>query len=250
MIVFFTVLLIIIIDNIFMCLYCRFKDKHEQKMREKKHNHNINIENNHDTSDDHRITKRGLKSRLVSIYQRADHYLYGLMRYEIIMTGHIPSHRIRNFLYRFVFQMKATSKTVIYGGCEFRSPWNIHMDNCVISVGCIFDGRNGIYIGNNTVFGSNVRVWTEEHDLNDSMFGIGETHAQPVHFGERTWICSDSTVLPGVNIGNGAVVASRACITKDCDAYGVYGGVPAKRIGSRSNDLKYVLSGKPHWHFY
>lgn len=242
------IIIIIAINNIFMCIYCKFKDKSDLKLRNRKAINENTKENREAVSQVSK--KRNLKSILIKIYKKLDHYLYGLMRYEVILVGHIPSHRIRNFLYRFVFQMKATSKSVIYGGCEFRSPWNIHMDNCVISVGCIFDGRNEIFIGNNTVFGSNVHVWTEEHDLNDPMFGIGDAHAQPVRFGERAWICSDSTVLPGVVVSDGAVVASRACVTKDCDAYGVYGGVPAKKIGNRTKELKYVLNGKPHWHFY
>lgn len=245
----YVILIFIVLNSAFMCLYCKFKDRHEQKMRKNKQVQRINRVSNEAASNQSKPSK-SLKSILVLIYQKADHYLYGLMRYEVLVTGHIPSHRIRNFIYRRVFQMKTTSRTVIYGGCEFRSPWNIHADNCVISVGCIFDGRNGIYIGDNTVFGSNVHVWTEEHDLNDPMFGIGEEHAQPVYFGDRAWICSDSTVLPGVSIGRGAVVASRACVTRDCEDFGVYGGVPAKKISSRNSDLRYNLSGKPHWHFY
>jgi acetyltransferase-like isoleucine patch superfamily enzyme len=51
--------------------------------------------------------------------------------------------------------------------------------------------------------------------------------------------------LPGVTIGEGAVVAAGAVVTKDADPYGIYGGVPAKKIGERSKDLVYELDGKP-----
>ena len=39
-------------------------------------------------------------------------------------------------------------------------------------------------------------------------------------------------------------------MTKNCEAFGIYGGVPAKKIGTRTNKLEYQLNGKPTWHFY
>ena len=114
---------IITLNNIFMSLYCMFKDKQDSKKRARKDILQKSTETQ--KLDSASSKKHGLKSILIHIYQKTDHYVYGLMRYEVIMVGKLPSHRIRNFLYRFVFQMKATSKSVIYGGCEFRSPWNI-----------------------------------------------------------------------------------------------------------------------------
>lgn len=62
-------------------------------------------------------------------------------------------------------------------------------------------------------------------------------------------MCSDSTILPGVKIGEGAVIAAKALVCKNCEPYGIYGGVPTKKISDRTRNLTYVLSGKPHWHF-
>lgn len=55
--------------------------------------------------------------------------------------------------------------------------------------------------------------------------------------------------MPGVKIGEGAVIAAKALVCKNCEPYGIYGGVPAKKISDRTRNLTYVLSGKPHWHF-
>lgn len=191
-----------------------------------------------------------MKHILGAVYDGLNGYFYGWTRYCIVRTGKLPSHRIRNLLYRYVYNMKITGRTVIYGDCEIRSPWNIRADNCVISTGCILDGRKGISIGQNTVFGGHVHVWTEEHDLDDPWFGVTEHHARPVNIGDRCWICSDSTILPGVTVGDGAVIASRAVATGDCDCLGVYAGIPARKIGRRNSDLRYELSGKPCWHFW
>lgn len=79
---------------------------------------------------------------------------------------------------------------------------------------------------------------TAEHDIDDPYF-VG-TEA-PVHIGDYAWISSRATILPGVRIGNGAVVAAGAVVTKDVPDYTVVGGVPAKLIGVRNNQLKYEI---------
>ena len=45
--------------------------------------------------------------------------------------------------------MDIDKKTVISAGCEIRSPWNVHMGNCIIAGNCIIDGRSGIIIEDN-----------------------------------------------------------------------------------------------------
>ena len=127
--------------------------------------------------------------------------------------------------------MDIKENTCISGGCEFRSPWNIHLKKCVIQANCILDGRSSIYVDDNVVFGTGVHIWTQEHDVNDPLFRVLEKNSQPVIINNRAWICSDSTILPGVIIGEGVVLASRAVATKNCEAYGIYAGLPAKRIG-------------------
>ena len=249
-IVLIVILSLIILNNLFLFFYCRIEEKFENKTRNKK---KVDSKNNFGNSSNNveKISfKRKLKKFLGKIYATSNHYLYGWMRYNILLLGKFPSHRLRNLMYRYVYNMKITKKTVIYGGCEIRSPWNIKADNCVISTYCILDGRRGITIGENVVFGSGVHIWTEEHDVNDPYFAVLEKNAQPVIIKDRAWICSDSTILPGTVINEGAVVASRACVTKDCESFTIYGGVPAKKIGERSKDLRYELNGKPHWHFY
>lgn len=45
------------------------------------------------------------------------------------------------------------------------------------------------------------------------------------------------------------MLASKGCATKDCAAFGIFGGVPAKKIGDRNNEIDYELSGKSFYHF-
>lgn len=178
------------------------------------------------------------------------HYMYGWMRYCLLITGHIPSNRVRNIIYRIVFNAHISSQTVINGGCEIRSPWNLYCGNCVIMNNCIIDARSVVRIADNVVFGQGVHIWTEEHDVNSATFEVTEKNRGPVIIDKHAWICSDSTILPGVYVGEGAVLATRACATKDLEAFGIYIGIPARKHGTRNDKLTYTLSGKPHWHFY
>ena len=234
---------VVMIDVVVMSIFCRIMEKIDG-IREKKRKNRLKEV----TSETENVSQSKLIIRVAK--QLLDHYLYGLMRYSVLVVGKIPSHTLRNIIYRVVFCMKITRKTVIYGGSEIRSPWRFKANNCVLSNNCLLDCRNGIILGDNVVFGGGVHIWTEEHDVNSPYFAVSDNNRGPVIIDSRAWICSDSTILPGVHVGEGAVLASRACATKDLEPYGIYAGIPAKKIGERTHDLRYELKGKPHWHFY
>lgn len=239
---------ILSLNLLMMSGYCRIAEKLDNRRFDKRV-----IQSTKEKSDD--LVQANVKGEfskkiIVFMYRIIDPYLYGLMRYSILCVGKIPTHTIRKIMYKCIFRVKICKKSVINGGCEIRSPWNIKMGNSVIGVSCILDGRRGITIGNNVVFGTGVHLWTEEHNVNDPLFRVLEVNSQGIIIEDRAWICSDSTILPGIHIGEGAVIAARACVTKDCEPYTIYGGVPAIKIGTRNSNLTYELTGKPIWHFY
>lgn len=151
----------------------------------------------------------------------------------------IPSQSLRVLLLRQVFGMQIAKGCVIYGGSEFRAPRKIRIGaNTIIGNGCLLDGRNGLEIGRNVNISSGAWIWTMHHDVNSPTFAeMGDKTV----IKDRAWICSRSTLLPGVEIGEGAVVATGAVVTKDVPAFAIVGGIPAKVIGSRSKDLNYEL---------
>lgn len=169
-------------------------------------------------------------------------YFYGLVTYLGILTGKIPAHFIRNFIYRFLFKLELGPKATLYGGVRFRSPWRITIGaNSIIGEDSLLDGRGELTIGENVNIGSGVWVWTMEHDLNDPDF-IAIKGA--VYIDDYAWISSRVTILPNVSIGKGAVIASGAVVTKDVSPYTIVGGVPAKVIGKRNPNLTYRLSNR------
>lgn len=124
------------------------------------------------------------------------------------------------------------SKNVrLYEGFHIRNPKGITIEDGV-SIGpkVLLDGRKGLHIGKNAVLGYECIIWTLNHDYNDINFcGKGA----PVKIGDYAWICSRSIILPGITIGEGAVVASGAIVTKDVPPYTIVGGIPAKKMGMR-----------------
>jgi len=65
--------------------------------------------------------------------------------------------------------------------------------------------------------------------------------------GNDVWIGANVTVMPGVKIGDGAVIATESVVTKDVPAYGIVGGNPAKFIKNRFSDEKIELLLKINW---
>ncbi|AYL99313.1 acyltransferase [Mucilaginibacter celer] len=130
-------------------------------------------------------------------------------------------------------------RTGIYRGFEVRSPWKLTIGNgSIIGHDALLDARCGLTIGNSVNLSNEVMIWTLHHDYNDS--GFAQTGA-PVTIGNYAWICSRAIILPGVTIGDGAVVAAGAVVTRDVAPYTVVGGVPAKPIAKRNENLNYDL---------
>ena len=182
--------------------------------------------------------------------------------YLATLTGCIPSHTIRLFLYRYFFQVKIGNDSSIHWRAQFNLPSGVAIGhNTIVGNDAFLDGRffrtwNGgsrlgtyfgeflspktrpLKIGNNVSIAGEVRIYTMEHDIDDPQF---KEIGAPVIIDDYVVIGTRVTILPGVHIGKGAVVASGAVVAKDVPEYAVVGGVPATFIKQRSKDLRYTL---------
>lgn len=183
--------------------------------------------------------------------------------YLATLTGYIPSHTIRLFLYRHFFRMKIGVNSSIHWFARFNQPSGIAIgQNTIIGNDAFLDGRykrewkqgesklfgyireffnpltRPLTIGDNVSIAGEVRIFTMEHDIDDSDFA---EISGPVVIEDYVVIGTRVTVLPGVTIGKGAVVASGAVVTKNVAPYSVVGGVPAQFIKNRSRNLRYQL---------
>lgn len=106
---------------------------------------------------------------------------------------------------------------------------NIHLGkNIFINADCKFQDQGGIYIGDDTLIGHNVVLATLNHEEDPE--NRGNLIAAPIKIGNKVWIGSNATILPGVTVGDGAIIAAGAVVTKDVDSMSIVAGVPAKFV--------------------
>ena len=150
---------------------------------------------------------------------------------------HIPTQTIRKMSYRM---MGATigRRVMMFSTVDIRKPSGLCIEDCC-SIGprVLLDARSGLVIRSHVTIAYDTIIWTLHHEMNSKDFhGKGA----PTCIDEYAWICSRAIILPGVTVGRGAVVASGAVVTKDVEPYAIVGGVPARKIGERSErDFNY-----------
>lgn len=106
---------------------------------------------------------------------------------------------------------------------------NIHLgENVFINDCCHFQDHGGITLGDGCQIGHGVVFATLNHGLAPA--DRQTTYPAPIVLGRNVWVGANATILQGVTIGDNAVVAAGAVVTKDVAANTVVGGVPARLI--------------------
>jgi maltose O-acetyltransferase len=165
------------------------------------------------------------------------------------VVARIPSFAVRHFWYRRLVGLAIDQSARIhlgaylwsYGprrvrhtGCRIGPRTWINRDTCL-------DLRGGLEIGSDCSISPDVTILTAAHGTNDPGFRL--VHGA-VTIADHVWIGTRATVLPGVNIGQGAVVAAGAVVTRDVPRLAIVGGVPARVIGTRDEA---VLANRLGW---
>lgn len=169
-------------------------------------------------------------------------FLLGLFMLISQMVMSIPFWCIRRTWIKMFSHIGKNSIVLSY--VEIRNPKNVYIGNhSVVNRRVLLDGRGGkLQVGNNVDIAQETNIWTMEHDLNsDYHNSIGAD----VVIEDYVWIASRVTILPGIRIGRGAVIAAGAVVTKDVPSMAIVGGIPAKIIGYRKSALKYNLNYSP-----
>ena len=100
--------------------------------------------------------------------------------------------------------------------------------NVFINACCRFQDQGGIEIGDGSLIGHNTTIATLNHDFNPDK--RANLHPSPVKIGKNVWIGSDCTILPGIEIGDGAVIGAGSVVTKSVPANSIAVGSPARVI--------------------
>jgi maltose O-acetyltransferase len=156
-----------------------------------------------------------------------------------LVSLHIPSHIIRNNMYK-IFGIKIGRGTTIHMGCKFFEPRGVVIGkDTKVGSGAFLDGRASLVIGDHVDIASEVMIYNSEHDLESRKF---KAICDEVIIGDYCFIGPRAIILPGVTVGKGAVVAAGAVVTKNVPNNKIVGGVPAIEIGERKNKkLTYKL---------
>lgn len=159
------------------------------------------------------------------------------------VIARVPVYAVRHTWYRRVLGMRIGEDSAllmdlylyIRGRARPGQPGIMIGRRSVINQQCCLDGRGGLTIGDNVAISPGVWILTDGHDIHDSHF---REVLAPVTIGDHVWIGSRAMILPGVTIGEGAVVAAGAVVTSNVEPYTIVAGVPARPIATRSRSLK------------
>lgn len=159
------------------------------------------------------------------------------------LTANLPSHTLRRAYLRSYLGGLGEG-TTIQMGCRFLNGRKIFLgERNVINFGCLFDGRNfEVRTGNDVSIGPSASILNLAHDPQSPAF---EDRGGDVIIGDRVWIAYRAIILPGVIIGDGAIVAAGSVVTKDVEPFSIVAGTPARRVGSRNEKLDYKLNFTP-----
>ncbi len=117
--------------------------------------------------------------------------------------------------------------------CKFNFGNNIELgDNVSWNSGCYIDAKGGVKMGNHVMLTENVTIFTHTHSEHDHM----QRTYKSVEICDYAKVYTAATILPGVTIGKGGVVATGAIVTKDVDEFTLVAGIPAKPLRKRNFD--------------
>ena len=148
-------------------------------------------------------------------------------------TGYRTSEEVHGFMGRILGKPLDGSTTVLpplY--IDYGKPVTIGK-GCFIQQCCTFFGRGGITIGNDVFIGPKVNLITINHD--PDLDKRSATYGRPIVIEDKVWIGINSTILPGVKIGYGAIIGAGSVVTKDVPAMAVVAGNPARIIKTIKN---------------
>lgn len=154
-----------------------------------------------------------------------------------LVVASFPSARLRKLFYQRVMQVEMAPGVFIHSGLWLDCRRQLVIgENSVINQRCRLDARGYITIGRNVSISPEVHIITADHDISTDDIG---GRNRPVKIEDFVFIGSRATILPGVTIGEGAVVAAGAVVTKSVGPRELVAGIPARKIGMRTSAFNY-----------
>jgi len=152
----------------------------------------------------------------------------------LIPTG--TGLRLRSRLYR-LGGLRIGHGTVLSGPLHFTGAGSPSQclrigQTCYINEGVVFNLGGDIVLEDGVSVGMESLFITVTHEIGQPSFRAGKTECKPIHVGRGAWLGARVVVLPGVNVGAGAVIGAGAVVTRDIPPNKLAAGVPARIIRS------------------
>ncbi|HEY6976492.1 MAG TPA: acyltransferase [Chitinophagaceae bacterium] len=169
-----------------------------------------------------------MKNFFVCTYEVISFFIFALPRHKLFN----PIKR----LYLISQGAKIGKGITFYPGIKINPAKNISIGNLVdLAWGVLITTKGGVEIGERTLIGYNTMILSSNHVIplvSEKIFHAGHV-AKKVTIQNDVWIGAGCIILPGITIGEGAVVAAGSVVTKDIPSFTIAGGVPAKIIKQR-----------------
>ena len=141
---------------------------------------------------------------------------------------------LRPALYRAA-GVRIGARTRIYGKVQIEGVGKVAANlrigsDCMFTTPLFVNASAEVAIGNHVVIGHHAMIITDDHELSDPVQRCGRRVASPVVVEDGVWIAARVTVLPGVTLGQGSVIAAGALVAKDVPPNTLVAGVPARVI--------------------
>jgi putative colanic acid biosynthesis acetyltransferase WcaF len=131
-----------------------------------------------------------------------------------------------------IFGAKMGVDCVVHRNVKVWAPWNLYCEDVVtIADGVEVYNPAPIFLKSHAILSQGAYMCGASHDINSKDF---RTVVGEIIIGEYAWVCARATVMAGVSLGDGAVLALGSVATKDVPAWEVHGGLPARRISTRN----------------
>jgi maltose O-acetyltransferase len=136
--------------------------------------------------------------------------------------------------------MRVGKGCVVRRGVYLGSPNELELgDGCFVGRASLYC-TGGVKIGKNVNISDGVVIITAKHDVDSPTFAAAY---EPITIEDWAWIATNAIILAGVNVGEGAVIAAGAVVTRNVPPYTIVGGNPAKVIGERKRQTFNYVPG-------
>ena len=165
-----------------------------------------------------------------SVGNRAARLLWGAVYVLLYRTSPRPAHAWRAALLK-LFGAKLGAKCHFYPKGRIWAPWNLQCEDRVsLADDAELYNPSPFFLGSHAIVSQGAYVCGATHTYNHPDFPLVSA---PMRLGAYSWVCARAIVSPGVNLGNGAILGLGSIATRDLEPFGVYAGVPAKKVKER-----------------